>query len=195
MKPRIILTLLFLLILSACGPIIGQMMKASEGISQYDVTSGNLSSLRPEGTLLVYGPFAKTKDAFYISRGEDAANFSAELQEQGVIQTRLFIERNFDRLEQTANELRGKNPEQIQNDLGLERRPHIILFGTILYRKTIIAPARGVIMDVGYRLEFYDIGSRKSTIVEVSIKDLAENCIPRIVEEIVRRRSQEPAHG
>jgi len=189
MKTRIILTLLFLLTLSACGPIIGQMMKASEGISQFDVISGSLTSLSPEGSLLVYGPFAKTKDAFYISRGEDAANFAAELKDQGVIQTRLFIERNFDRLEQTANELRGKTPEQIQNDLGLERRPNIILFGTILHRKTIIAPARGVIMDVGYRLEFYDLGSRKSTIVEVSIKDLAEDCIPRIVEEIVRRRS------
>ncbi|ALC16839.1 hypothetical protein DSOUD_2072 [Desulfuromonas soudanensis] len=188
MNYRIVLTLLVFLLLSACGPIIGQMMKASEGISQFEVTSGSLTSLRPEGSLLVYGPFAKTSKAFYISRGEDAANFAAELQEQGVIQTRLFIERDFDRLEETAKGLRDQSPEQIKSDLALERRPDILLFGTILHRKTIIAPARGVIMDVGYRLEFYDLGTRESTIIEVSIKDLAENCIPRIVEEIVRQR-------
>jgi hypothetical protein len=41
-----------------------------------------------------------------------------------------------------------------------------------------------------YRLEFYDIGTRESTIVEVSIKDPAENCIPRIVEEIVGQRPE-----
>lgn len=136
---------------------------------------------RPE---IFFGPFAKTAEAFYICRGEDAANLSDALRDAGLFQSELYLERNYDHAEKTAQQLRGKTAAELQSELGLNRALGKILFGTILYRRTYIAPARGIEMEVGCRLEFYDVASRQSTTVEIGVKYLAEETVKEVVAEL-----------
>ena len=184
---RLLPLMLCLPLFVACGPILGQMMKASEGLKSFEVVDGNLSDL-PEGkNLLVLGPFSITDEAFYIARGEDAANFSRGFKNSALFQTTLYIERQFDKVGDLEAKLRTSTPQQIKEMLDLKSPPDLILFGTILHRSTIVAPARGVVMDVGYRLEFIDLGTGSATIVEISVKELFEQCVPRVVSEVTRR--------
>lgn len=182
---RLLLPLLMLLMLSACGPIIGQAMKSKEGVKNFSVTEGSLADLVPGSALLVYGPFEKSAGAYYIAKGEDAFDFSEKFQQNGFFRTELSIEHTYKKLQQTADRLRNKTPQQLKEELSLDILPATILFGTITHRETVIAPSRGLVMEVGFRLEFFDVASKKTTVVEVSVRDLAQNCIPSIVKEIV----------
>jgi len=175
------------LFLTACGPIWGGLMKIEEGIKQFEVRSGSLSDLHPGRTLLVFGPFAKTDEAFYICRGEDAAQFNAEFNRAGLFRSELYLERNYKELAQTAQRLRATPPGQLQEELGLDIVPELILFATLTRRETTVAPARGVVMEESFRLEFYDTSARTSTVVEVTVRDLAERCIPTLVKEMADR--------
>lgn len=180
------------LALASCGPVLGQAMKASEGVRSFEVTQGSLGQLRTGSRLLVFGPFAKTEQAFYICRGEDAADFSSALADQGLFRTELYLERNYNRLEAAAAEVRQKTPTQLRADLGLEAEPEAVLFGTILHRSMIVAPTRGVITDVGYRLEFLDLGTRASVTVELAAKVPFERAVGDLVRELAERRGREP---
>ncbi len=175
------------LLLTACGPILGGLMKIEEGIKQFEVRSGSLSDLRPGRSLLVFGPFAKTDEAFYICRGEDAAQFNAEFVRAGLFRSELYLERDYKALEQTARRLRATAPEQLKTDLGLDIVPDTILFATLTRRETTVAPARGVVMEESFRLEFYDTRAGTSTVLEVAVRDLAERCIPTLVKEFAER--------
>ncbi len=179
-----ILVGLGLLLLAGCGPIFGQMTAMTDGVKEFKVVQGDLADLKGGGPLLVFGPFAKTAEAFYLCRGEDAANLSDALRDAGLFQSELYLERNYDHVEKTAQQLRGKTAAELQSELGLNRAPGKILFGTILYRRTYIAPARGIEMEVGYRLEFYDVASRQSTTVEIGVKYLAEETVKEVVAEL-----------
>ena len=64
----------------------------------------------------------------------------------------------------------------------LEYRPDYLLFGTILQREMTVAPTRGLVMTVGYRLEFYHLATGESTVVEATVRDLFPDCIPSIVK-------------
>jgi hypothetical protein len=187
MRARALTITSFLILMSGCGPIIGQLMKASEGMKGFEVLDGDLRSLQAGGPLLVYGPFDKTSEAFYIARGEDAADFRTEMAEAGLFETELYLERVYDQMSRTAEVLRSADPGQIQRDFGLSAAPSKILFGTILHRETIVAPTRGLVMSVGYRLEFYDLQTGESTVIEMAVRDLVRNCIPRMVRELAHR--------
>lgn len=186
MNRRILLTLLLSLALAACGPIYGQMMLADNGIKDFSVRKGRLSDLRRGESILVYGPFAKTGDAFYICRGEDAAHFATEMQKAG-FKTELYIEHTFKNLQQTASALRGMTPEQLRSELQLDILPDKILFGTILTRHFSVAPARGVEARQSFRLEFFDLKGRDPLVVEIASEEMVQDSIPGMVAELRRR--------
>lgn len=185
MNGKFFFSLLITLFLTACGPIFGQMMEADNGIKEFAVRKGNLGDLRRGESLLVYGPFAKTDDAFYICRGEDAAHFATELKKAG-FKTELYIEHTFKNLQKTAQSLRVKSPEELREELQLDILPDKILFGTILHRKFSVAPTKGVEVEEGFRLEFFDLKTGQSTLLEVSNEELVQNSVPTIVAEILR---------
>lgn len=192
MKPlRYLLPVLLMAVLSGCGLIYGQVMRSAEGVDEIKVLSGDIADLRPGSRVLVIGPFAKTRDAFYICRGEEAAFFSEQFKEKGLFHSELHVRPGFDDPQLAVTEIKGMAPEQLALRLGLGRNPELILFGTILAREMSVAPGRGVVMTVSYRLEFYNPATRQSTTVEVATRDIFADCIPGIVaalmEKIVRR--------
>jgi hypothetical protein len=167
-------------------------MRAAEGIRSFEVTEGHLGDLPTGGQLLVFGPFAKTDAAFYICRGEDPADFALALRDANLFHTELYLERNYDRLEATARALREKTPSQLQAELGLAAPPDLLVFGTILHRSMIVAPTRGVVTDVGYRLEFFDPETRRSVTVEIAAREPFERAITAITRELAERRARAP---
>ena len=134
-----------------------------------------------------YAPFAKTEQAFYIARGEEAANFAARLKTEGLFRTEFLFEGDVDDVEKTAQKLRGMTPDEVQRFAGMQHTPKMILFGTLVERHETVAPARGVLMEVTYRLEFFDLSSRQSTILEVGVRALAEECVNDVVKELKSR--------
>lgn len=190
MKTRLAVIALLALALSACGPIIGQVMRTTDGIKNFQVIEGALSDLKPGSRLLVFGPFARTAEAFYISRGEDAYTFADSFNEAGLFQTETYLERDYARLDQRAAALRDKTPAQLAADLELKAPPQLILFGTLVERETIIAPTRGVVMTTAYRLEFFNPSTGNSTVLEVTVKDLFEDCIPSVVRAIMNQQGR-----
>lgn len=187
MNAKRLLVLLAALMLAACGPIMGQMMKVNEGVKEFEVRSGSLDSLRDGKNLLVFAPFAKTDQAFFICKGELEAQFAVELNKAGLFKAEEYLERNAKQVNQVRQALREKDPDALREELGLDILPDTILFGTMVARGTTVAPSRGVVMDESYRLEFFDLKSHTSTVIDVSVRDLAEQCIPEVVKEISRR--------
>jgi len=175
----------FCLLLAGCGPLIGLGSKMADGIGKVTVT-GDATTLRG-GDLLVYAPFAKTDRAFYICRGEEARNFADELQRRGLFTTDLYFERTPGKEETTAAELRKLNGAEIKARLGLEKQPQRILFGTFVSREESAVPLRGVVMETVYRLEFFDVASRASTVFEIEAHFLTEEMIANVVAELGRR--------
>ena len=178
---------LMLVLLSGCGLIYGQMTKGGDGVKSFAIVQGDLASIREGGDLLVYAPFFKTDQAFYIARGEEAANFATSLSKTGLFRTEFFFERDVDDVEKTAQKLRGMTPEEIRGFAGMAHPPRMILFGTLLEREGSVAPSRGVLMDITYRLEFFEISSRTSTILEVEVRHLAEECVKVVVADLKAR--------
>ncbi|MDF1554509.1 MAG: hypothetical protein P1P84_15670 [Deferrisomatales bacterium] len=171
--------------LTGCGPIIGQMMRAADGVKAFEVKHGTLEGLGRGKSALVLGPFAKTSEAFYIARGEDAVGFAEEFQRQGVLQATVRVEPMGTAVD--PEQVRGLTPEQLRERYSLAEAPARVVFGTIMKRETVIAPTRGVVMIVAYRLEFFDPLSKASTVLMVAVRDLAERAIPLAVEEIRRQ--------
>jgi len=188
MKSRFWIVLLLLIApLSGCGLIYGQLTKAGDGIKSFAVIQGDLASVKKGGELLVYAPFSKTDKAFYVARGEEAANFAAQLGKQGLFHAEYLFESDVDEVDKTAQNLRGMSSEAVQQYAGMDKAPRMILFGTLLERHESVAPTRGVLMDITYRLEFYEIATRKSTIIEVQVRHLAEESVKEVVKDLARR--------
>ena len=51
----------------------------------------------------------------------------------------------------------------------------------------VAAPMQGVITHVAYRLDFLDLNSGQAVRVEVTVKELFQEAVPAIVEELARR--------
>jgi hypothetical protein len=187
MFKRSIILIPFLLILSSCGPIIGQMMKMSEGVKYFKVVAGDISILDRGKNVLVVGPFDKEPGAYHIAQGDDAAMFFNEITAAKYMDAELYIGRKYGDLSEMVSSLRSMEQATIMKELHLQAEPDLLMFGTIIERATIVAPARGIIMEVAYRLEFYDPASKASTIVEVKVKEHFKDCIKLIVSEIVRQ--------
>lgn len=172
---------------AACGPIYGQLMRVSEGIKQFEVKSGKLSDLKGGGTLLVYAPFTKTEQAFFICPGELEDEFAVALTKAGVFKAESYLERDPAKAVAARSGLKSKTPEAIQQELKLAQAPERLLVGTLLRREMTVAPTRGVVMTAAYRLEFYNLRSGAATVIEVEVRDLAENMMTTLIDELVAR--------
>jgi len=173
--------------LTACGPIFGQLMRISEGVNKFEVKSGRLADLKGGGSLLVYAPFTKTDQAFFVCPGEIEDKFALSLNKAGVFKAEIYLERDPVRAATMRAGLKGKTPEQVRQELNLGTAPERILLGTLLRREMTVAPMRGVVMEEAYKLEFVDLRSGTSTIIEVEVRDLAEYCIPALISELAAR--------
>ena len=176
-----------MLLLSSCGPIIGQMMKMSEGVKDFKVVGGDNASLSQGRNILVVGPFDKAPGAYYIARGDEAGMFFQEFNNNGFFKSELHIGNRYGDLQEAASSIRSKSAAQLKAAFGLEASPDLVMFGTILERETIVAPTRGIIMQVSYRLEFFDTASSASTIIEITIKDHFKDCVKLVISEIIRQ--------
>jgi len=176
----------FCLLLAGCGPLIGIGSKIADGIGKSTV-KGDVASLRNGGELLVYAPFAKTDKSFYICRGEEARSFADALQAQKLFTTSSYLEANPEMDKATASRLRGLDGATLKKELGLQREPRLILFGTLLERDETAIPLRGVVMETVYRLEFYNVATKASTTFEIEGHFLAEEMVKEIVTELGRQ--------
>jgi len=189
MKTKALWAGVALLLLSACGPMIGGMMVASNGIKEFKVVKGQLQDLRPGSKLAVLGPFDKTQEAFYICRGEEAAAFTSAFNQTGLFAAELAIDTRFPTPLPKASDWRGRTSAAAQAELQLASTPELIMSGTILKREMVAAPAEGIIMTVAYRLEFLELASGQTTIIELTVKELFQEAIPQAVEELIRQRN------
>lgn len=189
MKTKALWAGVLLLLLTACGPIIGGMMVASNGIQAFKVVSGQLSDLPAGSRLAVLSPFDKTPQAFYICRGEEAATFTSAFNQTGLFAAELAIGSRFPEQMPSAAKWRGQTPAAVQTQLGLADPPELLMSGTILSREMVAAPAQGVIMTVAYRLEFFNLVNGQTTVIELTVKELFQNAIPQAVDEILRQRN------
>lgn len=185
-KILFVIMVVALLPMTGCGPIIGQLMRLSEGIKDFKVIGGNLNQIQVGSNLLVVGPFSKAPGAYYFSRGDDAAAFPNNLEETGLFNTDLYIGPKFSNDDKVSS-LRHKSGEQISQELNLKNAPDYIMYGTILERDTIVAPTRGIIMQVGYRLEFVNLSNKSSVTIEVTVKDHFKDCIATLTTEIAKQ--------
>jgi len=184
---RVLFAVLLVVALSGCGLFYGQAMRVNEGVRNVKVVSGDLGGLRQGQRVLVIGPFAKTREAFYICRGEEAASFAQYFNEKGLFRADLSVAPGFDDPREMEANIKKMVPNQLASRFALDQAPALILFGTILSREMFVAPGRGVIMSVAYRLEFFDPQTRKSTIVEVADRDLFADCIPNVVTALMEK--------
>ncbi len=180
-----LLPLFVLLAFSACGPILGMVSRTSEGTSVRDA-GGNPADIRAGAKLLILSPFPKTKEGFYLVRGEDEQKFADEFNRLG-----LFVAEarsvGANGSPEANRAIASKSPASLKSEFGLAADPDVLLTGTLLARKTYVAPMRGVVMAVSWRLVFTDLRGGRSWTVDAESKELAEDTIPRIVERIGNR--------
>lgn len=179
--------MLAVLLLGACGPIIGGIMVAGNGVKEFRVTNGSLATLRPGAKLAIIGPFDKTPEAFYICRGEDDAYFATSFKQTGLFAAELAIPDRFPKQYPKVSDWRGRTPAEVQQAFKLSAPPDYLMSGTILRRDMDAAPAQGVIMKVAFRLDFLELATGKTTTVEVDVQELFQDAIPEIVREFGRQ--------
>lgn len=187
MLKKLLLVLPLLLSLVSCGPIIGQLMRVADGVKNFRVVSGDIVSLRKGLRILVVGPFDVAPGAWEIARGDDAAFFLNELNRAEFYTAELHMGDRNAKAKKIVAEAKAKNAAQLKADYALEVEPDVLMFATVLSRETIVAPTRGIIMEVGYRLEFYNPVTTKSTVVEITVREHFKDCIKLAVDELARR--------
>jgi hypothetical protein len=187
MLKRLLLVVPLLLALGACGPIIGQLMRMADGVKNFQVASGDLADMRKGQQILVVGPFAMAPGAWEIARGDEAAFFANEFDRAGFFNAELHMGDRYANAAKIVGEVKSRSAAQLKADYALEVEPDVVMFGTVLSRETIVAPTRGIIMEVGYRLEFFNPGTGKSTVVLVTVHEQFKDCIKMVVEELARR--------
>jgi hypothetical protein len=186
MRTKAFLAMAALLVLSACGPIIGSMMTAGNGVKEFRVVSGNLATLRPGAKVAVLGPFATTPASFEICRGEEAAAFTASFNQTGLFPAELAMTNRLAKPAPRITDWQGQSPAAVQKAMGLAAPPDLLMSATILHRELTAAPAQGVIMKVGYRLEFLELTSGKTTTVEISLQQMYQDAVPVSVKELAK---------
>lgn len=183
---RFLVLLLVVPLLASCGPIYGQLMRLQEGIKEFQIVSGPLETLRPRASIVIAAPFTKRPEAYFICRNDDPISFADHLQARGY-KTSLTFEEDPAQVAAADAKLRSRSALELQQELHLDAPPDLILFGTLLKRETTVAPLRGVVMEQAFRLEFFDLATRTSTVVEIAARTLAQDSIATMVEELVRR--------
>jgi len=187
MLKRLLLVVPLLLSFVACGPIIGQLMRAADGVKGFRVVSGDLALLRKGQHLLVVGPFSTAPGAWDIARGDEAVFLASELNRADFFNAELHMGDRYAQVAKTIAEVKGKSAAQLKADYTLEAEPEMVVFGTVLSRETIVAPTRGIIMEVAYRLEFYNPAHAKSTVVEITVHEPFKDCLKVVAEELANR--------
>lgn len=185
MKRTLFAFVLLGVLLSGCGPIIGQFMAGGEGLKSFEVASGPAPQVKAGASILVFGPFAKTADAFYICRGEDAAKFSDEFISHGLRSELYLAHGSAGRV--TLAEAKKMNAEQLRTALGLTNAPDYLLSGTLTRREMTVAPAHGVIIEEAYELELLDVRTQTTSHYRAAVKDLAQKTIPDVVAALVEK--------
>uniref|UniRef100_A0A831UDY4 Lipoprotein n=1 Tax=Geobacter metallireducens TaxID=28232 RepID=A0A831UDY4_GEOME len=178
---------LVLAVAAGCGPIIGQAMRATNGVKAFEFSQGSAGDFRAVRNVLVFAPFEKAEGAYFICRGEDEANLATELQKQGLFTTYVTMERQYGKGPQTLASLRAKSPEELRDQLKLPWAPDAILSGEILERDENVAPTVGMIQELKLRLDLYNLRTKKSASVVIGIKELHQHTIAEIVKELKRR--------
>lgn len=184
MRRPLLFLLLIPILLSGCGPIIGQFMAMGEGLRSFEVLSGQPPEVKSGETVLVFGPLAKGKDAFYLCRGEDAAKFSDEFNRLG-LRSALYL--GYGPQQVTLADAKKMSPEELRIALKLETAPDYLLSGTLARREMTVAPSHGVIMEESYELEILDLRTQAASRYRASVKDLAQATIPDVAEALVQR--------
>ena len=187
MSKRLLLIVPLLLSLVSCGPIIGQLMRMSDGVKNFQVVKGDLAALKKGQKILVVGPFETAPGAWDIARGDDAVFFYNEFNRVGSYKAEVHMGDRYGQAAKTIAEVKTRNAAQMKADYKLETEPGLVMFGTVLSRETIVAPTRGIIMEVAYRLEFYNPADGKSSVVEITVHEHFKDCIKVAVEELARR--------
>ena len=203
MKYFILFTICILI--SACGPISGQLMKSSEGLKNYEVIKGDLLKLKEVKNLLVVGPFLGTgteqqtcipkenciypysMDMKFVTKYNDARRFAYGLQQADLFDTELYLELYYERLLETVKRLKTMNSLEIKKELALKHLPEMILFGVVKKRENKVAPKRGVVVDVQYELEFYSPDSQQSILIDVAVAELFKEDVKTIIQETKKR--------
>lgn len=185
MKKYLIALALVLFFCSGCGPIIGQFMATGEGLKSMEVISGQPPQLKAGASILVFGPFTKTDDAFYICRGEDAAKFSDEFIRHGLRSELYLAHGSAGRV--TLAVAKKMSAEQLRTALGLTAPPDYLLSGTLTRRQMTVAPSHGVIMEEGYELDLLDLKTQATSHYRAAVKDLANETIPDVAAALVQK--------
>ncbi|MBU0730089.1 MAG: hypothetical protein KKE17_03860 [Proteobacteria bacterium] len=185
---RTLLVLALLFILAGCGPIIGQLMRMSEGIKDFTVVSGNLGTVKPGMDIVVVGPFDLKEGAYSIARGDEAVILADKLKRHHLFDTEIYFLRKYGTLTKDIMEMKSESAAKLQKRLGRDGGlPDLILFGTIVSRDTIVAPTRGLITEVKFLLDFYDPAQKSSVVVEITVRDLFRDYIDTVIEELQNR--------
>lgn len=185
MKKSLFALVLSLFMLSGCGPIIGQFMGSGEGLNSFEVVSGQPPQVKSGASILVFGPFAKTDDAFHICRGEDAAKFSDEFIRHGLRSELYLAHGSAGRV--TLAEAKKMSGAELRTALGLTAPSDYLLSGTLTRRKMTVAPAHGVVMEEAYDLELLDLRTQATSQYRIAVKDLAQETIPDVAAALVKK--------
>jgi hypothetical protein len=177
---------LSLLLLASCGPIVAQVMRGGEGVNESAVLSGSGPAPKAGSRLVILSPFAKTKDSFYLCRGEDEEALAESFRSKRIFEAVAVHRRSPEEAASLAASLKGKGPAKAKEELALSFEPDAVVTGTILTRKTMVAPLRGVVMDVSYRLDFLDLRTGSTWSATVAVRTLAEESIALVAEEVGR---------
>ena len=177
--------------LTGCGPMIGQMMRATTGVKEFKVTQGSLSDFRAVKQVVVFAPFEKDEAAYFLCRGEDEANLAQELQKEKLYSTEFYMEREYGKGPQTLAALRQKTPAEVQSQLKLAAAPDAILSGKLLARDETVAPTYGMIQELRVRLDLFNLRTRKVASIEIAVKELHQQTISLIVSELKKQTEKQ----
>lgn len=175
------------LLLSGCGILIGQMMVMGTGVKDFKVTQGELAQLQRGKIALMIAPFDTEGTGYEPARGDTAVRFAEDFERLGLFSTRFHFVQAPGKMKATAAELAAKTPAEIAQELSLDVAPDYIITGTILANDMVVAPMRGVIQESTYRLTFLDLSTKKTVTVELAVKELYRDAVPRAAEAINAR--------
>jgi hypothetical protein len=176
-----------LLLAAGCGPIIGQAMKSSTGVQDFQVREGSLADFKAVKRVLVFAPFTKGEKGYFICRGEDEWSIADGLKRAGLFETEYAFERDAEKAAATLAALRTASPAEVQSRLGLAAAPDAILSGSVLARDETVAPTVGVIEELRLRLDLTTLATRRTTSIEVAVKAVHRESISMMIKEIERR--------
>jgi len=184
MKLNQLILIFTVLALTSCGPIMGNLMTMGGGIKDIEVTGGDAANFTAGKKLIVLAPFLKGEDGYYVSRGDDAANLLDAINGIGLFKGEFLFEPDYYSLNEKTEKYKTMSADELMSMAAMDFTPDYLLVGTILHRDTVVAPTRGVIMDVTYKLELIDLVSKDALVVKVRAKDLFPEVAPDIAEAL-----------